>query len=368
MREVDLRKVLQKLGVRDAGRKRANGWIEFRCPLAPWTHRSRHDSRPSAAAKVNDAGTSSWTCATCHGHGRLSRLAAELQRYNPNRAEQFGGMIREIDEIEVQTARNAPIEITMPDFEPTADEAGLKPLVEEQFIGLFKPVGASLAAREYLIGRGIHSETAKKIGLVYDEHHHEQEVERRILFPVRGRAGELYGYTGRAIDKHIKPKVRDYAGLPKRALMLGAERWRPGKPLIVVEGLFAYAHLIEIGVEEIANVGALLGSVMTPEKAALVRSFDEPVYLLLDNDDAGDVGIFGRMLPDGNREIEQGAVHQLIRSVPVMVPSWPTWAEDGKTHDGTEYRAGDEKTDPDQLTLEEVRDILTWTTPVMSAF
>lgn len=366
MREVDLRKVLQKLGVRDAGRKRANGWIEFRCPLAPFTHRSRHDSRPSAAAKVNDTGTSSWTCATCHGHGRLSRLASELQRYHPNRAEQFGSMIREIDEIEIQTARNAPIEIEMPPFEATEDEQGLKPLIEEQFVGLFKPVGANADAREYLISRGIHSETAKKLGLVYDEHHHEREVERRILFPVRGRAGELYGFTGRAIDKETKPKVRDYMGLPKRALMLGAERWRVGKPLIVVEGLFAYAHLIEIGVEEIANVGALLGSVVTPEKAALIRAFDEPVYLLLDNDDAGDVGIFGRILPDGAREIEQGAVHQLVRSVPVMVPEWPTWVEDGVLSDGTAYVAGDQKTDPDQLTLDEVRDMLAWTAPVMA--
>jgi hypothetical protein len=365
MREVDLRKVLQKLGIRDAGRKRANGWIEFRCPLAPFTHRSRHDSRPSAAAKVNDNGTSSWTCATCHGHGRLSRLASELQRYHPNRAAQFGSMIREIDEIEVQTARNAVIEIEMPPFEATESEQGLKALIEEQFVGLFQSIGTNADARQYMINRGIHSATAKKLGLVYDEHHTEQAVERRILFPVRGRAGELYGFTGRTIDESVKPKVRDYAGLPKRALMLGAERWRPGKPLIVVEGLFAYAHLHEVGVEEIANIGALLGSIVTPEKAALIRAFDEPVYLLLDNDDAGDVGIFGRILPEGTREIEQSAVHQLIRTVPVMVPEWPTWTEDGVLLDGTAYQAGDQKTDPDQLTLEEVRDMLTWTGPVM---
>ena len=45
----------------------------------------------------------------------------------------------------------------------------------------------------------------------------------RIIFPVRGREGELYGYTGRAIDEDVQPRIRDYYGLPKRACLLGLD-------------------------------------------------------------------------------------------------------------------------------------------------
>jgi hypothetical protein len=355
MREHDLRRILGKLGVDAGARKRDNGWIEFRCPLAPFTHLNRIDRRPSAAAKVHATGTSLWTCQTCHSHGRLTSLVNELQRH---RHTFFPGLVTEIDEAERAALMDAPFLEPMGAFEFVA-AGGPKVLIEEQYIGLYIDAWEDEKAREYLERRGIGEATAKTLGLTFDR----SPGERRILFSVRGRMNELYGFSGRTIVKHIQPKVKDYAGLPKREVMLGAERWRPGRPLIIVEGLFAYAHLHAVGAERYANIGALLGSVLTPEKAELVRNFDEPVYLLLDNDAAGDVGTFGRVLADGTRDKGGAALDQLNRTFPVMVPSWPVWETSGVLSDGTRYQAGDEKTDPDQLTLDEVNEILTWTPP-----
>lgn len=352
MREHDLRKVLARLGVQPTGRRRSSGWIEFRCPLAPYTHAAQADTRPSAAAKVNDQGHSLWSCQTCKAHGRLTSLVHELQRY---RHTFYEGLITQIDEADRAALMNAPTFEEVP-FE--VEQHGPKALIEEQFKGLYPAAGEDKMSRAYLQGRGITRATVEKLGLLYDP------KQNRILFPVRGREGELYGFTGRLIIAATKsePKVRDYHGLPKRDLVLGADRWRVDKPLIIVEGLFAFAHLHEIGVEQFANIGALLGSAMTPEKAKMIRNFDHPVYLLLDNDEAGDVGIFGRHLPDGKREDAAGALGQLKTHVPVMIPEWPSWPETTKYH-GKQFEGGTAKDDPDQLTLDEVQDMLQWTGP-----
>jgi DNA primase len=143
-----------------------------------------------------------------------------------------------------------------------------------------------------------------------------------------------------------KPKVRDYYGLPKRHLILGADRWQAGRAVLVVEGLFAFARMIDLGMEDRVNVGALLGSVLTPEKADILRHFDQSVFLLLDNDKAGDDGIFGIMNPDGSRKEDSGAVGQLAEHVPVLIPEWP-----------------EGKDDPDQLTRAEVDAMLDETAP-----
>ena len=123
-------------------------------------------------------------------------------------------------------------------------------------------------------------------------------------------------------------KVRDYAGLMKRQHILGAERWRRDRRLIVVEGLFAFAHLIQMGVEKVVDVGALLGSELTDWKRGLIVDHGVGVYLLLDNDPAGDLCLFGRMNDQGDRDFESGAIHALHSQIPVMVPAWPTGKDD----------------------------------------
>lgn len=341
MQEEVLTSILRKIGVRIAVRHR-DGWLDFPCPLARWTHANGHDNSPSAGAKVNPTGRSAWHCFTCKQHGTIASLVRQIESYSGQR---FPGLIREAD-----MADTMPMfEMDYGSFEMAFEvEPAPEPIDEAGVSGLYPAAWEVPEARAYLEGRGITEGTATTLGLLFDDGLGDPRGPQphRVLFPVRGSDGKLYGFTGRATSGDAKPKIKDYFGLPKRHLILGMERWQPGRSAIIVEGLFAYARLIELGIEDRVNVGALLGSVMTPEKADLLRLWNEGVFLLLDNDKAGDDGIFGMLKPDGSREEEKGALALLIEHVPVMIPEWP-----------------EGKDDPDQLERWEVDQMLDETMP-----
>lgn len=48
-------------------------WINFSCPLAPWTHEKGRDRSPSFGISLSEI--SAFNCYTCHHHGTLSDLA-----------------------------------------------------------------------------------------------------------------------------------------------------------------------------------------------------------------------------------------------------------------------------------------------------
>jgi hypothetical protein len=333
MDEPALMSILRRLGITPTTRSSRKGWVDFRCPFPHIrADGSVHfDRSASAGAKIEVRGVSAWHCAACKRHGRITALIRGLAR-------QRNQDLQPLIEFAQRADMDSELALIQEDFERDSTPAQPAPLVEEAYEGFYEDANASPEATAYLLARGISGETAKALGLLWDPE------QRRVLFPVRDEQGWLYGWTGRAVDHETQPKIKDYQGLPKRHLILGRERWRRDRPVIVVEGLFAYAHLVEIGVEEFANVGALLGSEMTPEKAAILRSFDETTCLLLDNDPAGDAGIFGPLTEDGEREASRGAVALLREYVPVLVPAWP-----------------EGKDDPDQLTVTEVRAMLTTT-------
>lgn len=330
MNEVALSAILRKLGIHDLKRQRS-GWLDFHCPLAPYTHASGTDRSMSAGAKINDSGLSAWVCHACKHHGRISSLVRQVARFT---GKTITGLAMEADLAETLPALSADFG----DFETSGNEESQSPLQDAAYSNLFPKAWDVPQAQTYLISRGISESTSQTLELVYDDE------QARILFPVRDYRNDLWGYSGRAIRPEIKPKIRDYYGLPKRKLILGEHRWQQGKPTLIVEGLFGYAHLVEQGVESLCNVGATLGSVMTAEKAARLASWDTNVFLLFDNDEAGDVGLFGSFLSNGKRDPSSSAIQRLIGYVPVYVPSWP-----------------ESKADPDQLTYPEVADMLTHT-------
>ena len=328
MKEGDLRRVLGTLGVQVSQRTHS-GWLVAPCPFAPFFHRGGIDRRPSFGAKVNAEGVSGYECHGCHMHGRLSSLARQLGRLRHRDDKHYAAVAATADEADMAVSS---VEWT---DEPAPRDPPQEPLVEEAFEGVYFPAWEVREARDYLRGRGVGAATAASLDLRWDP------KQRRVLFPVRGPGGELYGFSGRAVDPAVKPKVRDYAGLKKRQHVLGAHGWRRDYPLIVVEGLFGLAHLVEVGVREVADVGAILGSELTRQKEDLVVRHGAPTYLLLDGDEAGDQCLFGRPDADGNRDLTGGAAFRLSRNLPTYVPAWP---------------AG--KADPDELSLDEVREML----------
>jgi hypothetical protein len=69
------------------------------------------------------------------------------------------------------------------------------------------------------------------------------------------------------------PKSVTITALPKRHLILGEDRWEQGRPLVIIEGLMGYAAMTDKGIDLDVNIGALLGSFLTPEKAARIIDF-----------------------------------------------------------------------------------------------
>lgn len=320
MDETNLRLILGKMGVRVESRSR--DWLVAPCPLAPWRHRRGHDRTPSFAVRINPRGISGFTCQACHAQGRVAGLARLIGDYS---GRDMADISVEANMIEASTGGLPNYD----DLETPGESAPVAAVDPEPWGKRFKPFIFSNDACAYLEGRGVSRETAAQIGILWDA------KERRVVFPVLTRTGVLAGFTGRAVDDGVTPKIRDYAGLPKRRLVMGCHLWTRDLPVLVVEGLFAYAHLWELGINNKANLGAILGSSITREKASIITEVGRSVFLLLDDDAGGDTCLWGAPTPSGARS--HGAVERLAFHVPVYVPKWP-----------------DGKADPDELTAEEV--------------
>lgn len=309
MDEKSIRKHLHTLGVGPLIKQR--DWLNGPCPLAPWRHRSGHDRNPSFGVHIAKGQQSHYYCFTCKATGRLSDLAADL------------GGLRGEDYSEVAKQAFKDDLVSVSPYEDMPDIKRLpEPLDEAVYMDIYDGVGAWPEALDYLESRGISRQAATKMGLMYDEE------EQRIVFAVYDRKGRLYGFSGRSIlTEGQHPKVRDYFGLPKQHLLLGEEKCINGKPILVVEGLMAYARLIEIGADEYFNVVALLGSVLTDKKAERLLRWNEAVWLLPDDDEAGDVCLWG---PLNNLGVHKGggAIDKLYDHVPVYVPEYPDGVND----------------------------------------
>jgi len=315
MKERDVHNVLRALNIQAQTRVGAS-WVNAPCPFAPWRHKHGTDSNPSFGVVFNDNKMSRGNCFSCHWKGTLADLVTELESL---RGVTYPEALHKLVEDEM-------LGISLPEWGDHIhdDEPLPEPYPDELFVNAWDNAWDVPAGREYLInGRpiGLHEEAVRSLDLRYDPD------ENRIVFPVRGRGGELYGFSGRSIFPRAQPKVRDYVGLPKKHLILGCHRWQQGKPVIMVEGLFAYAHLVSIGTEQFANVGAALGSVLTEEKASILRMFFHRVLLLFDPDEPGYAGIW-EPTRDGKRDMKHGAVGKLLGHVPVSVPRYPEGCDD----------------------------------------
>ena len=337
MKEADLRRVLAALSIEPPTEPNHSGWMHSACPFAPWKHKNGIDRSKGFALKAEDKGVSAYSCPACKSHGRIENLARELGSL---RQQDYSGLIAEITRLETLGAVMLPSWENR--FEATRAETLGDPLDLHIFnpVEIFDPIGRHPAAVDFVRSRRVSFEAVQKAGMRFDPD------KGRIVFPVYDGKGQLYGFTGRTIlpperlnfvdssGRHVQvPKVMDYAGLKKRMLILGEHLWETGRPTIIVEGLFAYARFLTEGVDQHYNVGAILGSEMTPGKAAILHRWGLPVYLILDNDAAGEAGLFGRLRQTGTdhetgepiltREPETGALALLVRHIPVYIPNYP---------------------------------------------
>jgi DNA primase len=183
---------------------------------------------------------------------------------------------------------------------------------------------AGEAARRYLEGRAISSETAVRFqigcapdewrglreaaqrhgieddvllaaGLIKESERAEEPYDRfrdRIIFPVADVPGRLLAFGGRAM--RLAENVPKYLNSPETVIyhkgqILYGLNWsrsairREGAAL-VVEGYMDYVSLASRGIE---HVVAGMGTALTVEQANLVARYTAKAYLLYDSDTAG---------------------------------------------------------------------------------
>ena len=228
------------------------------------------------------------------------------------------------------------------EFEEVGDKLP-EPLDEGIFENVYHRAWDDDRCRAYLEGRGITEDAADKMGLLSDPD------QVRVLFPVRDYQGRLFGFSGRSMipeEERTAPKVRDYGGLKKEWSLLGehliaAQDKIKEKPIIVVEGLFAFAHLISIGAQDWVNPVATLGSSLSDKQRDKLANYDRKVFFLYDDDAAGDKGLFGPLDLKIGEHKGGGALDSLKLFVPTYRLLYP---------EGTPPGAGD----PDKLTRKQL--------------
>jgi DNA primase len=292
-------------------------WVNFSCLLAKHSeeHRFKDDGNPSAGITVADDDKVYYKCFTCKHQGPFLNT---IDRFELKSGQQLVALRELVDKEE-----------ELPDFEYRVfvkDRIKPQPLL---FTNIFEDINKYPEAQKYLLEREVSPTTAKNIGLEYDPD------SRRIVFPVRDTKGVTYGYTGRAIDATNKVKIKDYH-FQKSHFILGMELWRE-LPTVIVEGLFAYAHLHEItkGKYFPYNIGAIMGSSISEEQVNLLIEFGKPIYCLLDDDKPGRTGLFGTRHNGVLKK--EGLIHKTKDHIPTFIMKYP-----------------EGKTDPDSLTYDEV--------------
>ena len=336
MRREHLVPLLKQAGVK-IDRETSKGWIIAHCPFAPYNpaHKNGQDIRAGCCIKVNNSGKSGFNCLTCKMKGNMVTFFSYLGHYTKKptfyQKMQVEANMREFCVGSDREFGAPPIGTIRP-----------KPLSEKVFHGIYPPAWRSLSARTYLTGRGIGEQTCEMLGILYDP------KEKRIVFPVRDREQRLFGFTGRTILKEevwkaipAYGKIKDYgfddnADGKKAFFLLGAHLVDLTKPILLVEGLFAAATLIERGADQLFSIVASMGSSLSDWQASLLEEWGKPVFLLYDRDAAGRAGQFGYSDPLG--KLVPGSMHKLWQLVPTFRMLWVK-----------------DKYDPDQLTFDDVK-------------
>jgi DNA primase len=329
MNEKDLRSILKELDIVPIHRNR-RGWLVCSCPFAEYTHEYGTDSNPSFFVKISPEGFSGMNCFTCHKHGSIVSMIQSLGSF---RGHDYNDLV--IKAMSLETPEN---------FKPWEEAINkseeVSPLDKDVFLRLFPKVKGFKDALKYLAARDISMETAEILEMRFDED------EKRIVFPVYDFDRNLFGFTGRTIlpnkewPNRMYSKVKDYAGLKKEKFILGEHLIDPDKPMLLVEGLFALATMVEIGADSFCNPVASMGSFLSEAQRDILVDYDQPVFILYDNDAGGLQGMFGAANRSGER-VGGGAVDMLKGHVPTYTAVYP---------DGV--------FDPDNLNYEEVKEIV----------
>lgn len=322
MNENNIRAYARKLGIKLSRIVLPNGWLQGGCPFAQWTHKNGTDRNFSFGVRVNKSGKSGYKCFACGQSGSMAKLAYSLGNFRDEDYTKLG------QEIELTEVTDVDL-IDLPEWDEDDEEKKEDKSWESSGYESSFPYAIG---HPYLAERGIGWKTTKKLGIRLDSY------RQRILFPVYDDRARFRGFSGRycgtrKITKR-NPRIKDYYGLPKRELFLG-EHYIPNRSrtgygdsfnIVVVEGLFDYARLHQFRgfTKQKFWPVSILGTEITGEKFDKLLAFDAPIIWMVDNDEAGDKVLYGKIDPKTKtHDFSTGALNRLYGMVPQLLVKYP---------------------------------------------
>ena len=171
-------------------------------------------------------------------------------------------------------------------------ERGIKPDIQEEFaVGYAGSVKDLIAAlkksgikeKDIPIASGILKEKEQGVTCPF---------MGRIVFPLRDQRGTIVGFGGRAIDSSAQAKYLNSSESPifsKRKLLFGLKQLRiSNDTVLVVEGYFDVLTLHQAGFK---NSVGLLGTEITSEQAAILKTIARTAILIFDGDSGGEIAL-----------------------------------------------------------------------------
>jgi DNA primase len=291
--------VMRQIGSESARVSSDGDEVAAGCPFAPFRHDGGSDRRPSFYVKVGNGGASPYICFACHVRGDdLRKITWRLEE----EAKAAGRAITEfvLDPeglrrfmVELALVGNVAKRIGTYDGKESA-EAGTDHLAGFEPVGTVSASDQALAyirdhyddlfekaIPRYIFNRGLLQQTAEKWGIRLDRQWN------RAALPVRNRAGDLVGVTGRALDPRAEPKYLHYPGLRKSRYLYGENFVDPARgALIVVEGFFDVLLLWQQGYNTVSIMGSFPSRVQVQTAIDLLPP-DGKMIVWLDGDSAG---------------------------------------------------------------------------------
>jgi 5S rRNA maturation endonuclease (ribonuclease M5) len=185
-------------------------------------------------------------------------------------------------------------------------------------------------ARDYMLNRGISQEAIDFFGIGYSK------KKNMAVVPVYNEYSELVGIIGREIESK---RYQYSTGLSRGQLVWNINNAREYDSIILCEGSLDAVYVWQAGWK---NVGAVLGSAISPNQWALLRKYFSEIICFFDNDDAGNA------LRD--------TVIDSVSDLSVSFVQYPDNVVTYTDRDGNEQ--GRPVKDPGELTVEEISSML----------
>jgi 5S rRNA maturation endonuclease (ribonuclease M5) len=299
MDEAGIRGLLDALGCERISNRGPN-WIQCACPFSD-RHKNHRDRNPSFGVRINSNGTSGWACYTCHEKGWIGGLPEYVEKFTGRRFDVSIHEMAKADgaltmaQIKAKLAKvsfwNPPQVVSGvrfsrkgqndPDYEPTV-------IPDLDFKKYEKHTLESIL---YLQGpqRKLTVDTIQLWGLGWDEE------DRRIVIPIRDKAGKLLAYSKRLYEREGEkrvnhkgkrlPKYLHSKGFKRDYLLYGEHQIMANqRHCIIVEGFFDVIYLWQCGYR---NAVAIMGSYLSDVQERKIKKWFDSATILTDGDDAG---------------------------------------------------------------------------------